>query len=176
MTWLWALSFTTSSLLLAACAATTLTPTPTPTPPKAAEGTKGISGRTGLVVSQALRIGVIKVFPAGLGTVNDEGTGFTIAARMRVGSKVEVQMTLINDSGEPLIGEVHLQVPPGFRVTATPSDQVNAIARSALDRWKFTMAGDAGNLTPDIALTIRVPSGGTPGFSAIQGTNRQVSH
>ena len=123
----------------------------------------------GVTVSQALVTagGSVSGVP-GLVTFNDEGTAWTAAAEEHTGQISEIHLRLTNKSNVSLIGELQLVIPNNLRVEVVAADGVTGVGRSALDRWKFTMAGSHGNATPDLIITVK--AGLTTGFTVDSGS------
>ncbi len=149
---------------------TPVAPTPTPVP------ASGITGMGGMVVSQSLTVRAGQVLGgSGLVAVNDEGTAFTVAVGTTVGSTFQVQLSLRNASSSPLNGNIQLQLPAGFQISANKNDGVTQIGQIAADTWLFTMTGPHNNLVWDAQFTIRVPAELPPGFTGFKGMIKQVA-
>ncbi len=146
-----------------------------------------VQGSAGLVVGQTLvlsaapSVGTQTVDSFGtvtgpvdsVGTVNDEGTAFTVAIETQVGRSQTIVLALANGSGKPANGILELSVPAGVDVQLD-SDSAANTPEAQLNRntWLFKVTQSAGSLY----VLLEPKDDAAPGFYTITGRIIQVSH
>ena len=134
-----------------------------------------VSGSVNLVVEQTVRLGDPgSITSAGhddfASTVNDEGTGFTVALETDVGQNQIVTFTLYNDSGQTANSMLQLNVPAGIDVELDSDGGVTE-AQMNVNTWLLTIPAGGGTM----ALEIESKDDARPGFYTITGQLVQIS-
>ena len=157
-----------------------------------------VSGSVGVVVEQTVRLGdpgdigdVSGLYGPGAefggpevnpdaddfaATVNDEGTGFTVAVETDMGQETAVGFDLYNDSGQTANAMLQLNVPAGIDVELNGNDGVTE-AQLGPNTWLLTIPDDTAHPAPDgfMDLIISSKDNAAPGFYTITGTLVQIS-
>ena len=133
-----------------------------------------ITWSTGVVVEQAVVLDVsdgidISGADDSTTTVNDEGTGFTIAIETDVGQSQTVDFDLENDSGKSANMLLTLNIPAGLDVQIQSEDDMTE-AQLNRNQWIFNV--DSGD--SDFDLIIESKDDIKPGFYTITGSLVQV--
>ncbi|MBI2916538.1 MAG: hypothetical protein HYY01_00965 [Chloroflexi bacterium] len=132
-----------------------------------------IQGRAGVVVSQTIVLSgppTISGASDAVGTMNDEGTAFTVAIETHVGQQQVVTLPLANASGKTANGILELNVPAAIDVEVNSAGGVDE-AQFSRNTWLFTVTTSGGNLL----VTIESKDDAAPGFYSISGRIVQVS-
>jgi hypothetical protein len=121
----------------------------------------------------------------GVGTRNDDGSQFTIAAELTAGDTIHVNLYLQNGGVSDTSAILELNVPSNIDVemtTATVSADGSSLTENVVDegqlarnKWLMTVGSEAGTDDDDgITLIIRPERLITPGFYTITGRLFQI--
>ncbi len=121
----------------------------------------------------------------GVGTRNDDGSQFTIAAELTTGDTIHVNLYLQNGGVSDTSAILELNVPSNIDVemtTATVSADGSSLTENVVDegqlarnKWLMTVGSEAGTDDDDgITLIIRPERLITPGFYTITGRLFQI--
>ena len=140
--------------------------------------TGSVSGSVNLVIEQTVRLGGPGTITNSGGaaddfaaTINDEGTGFTVAIETDVGQNQSVTWSLLNESGQTANAMLQLNVPAGIDVEMNSAGSATE-AQLSPNTWLLTIP--AGG-SPSMTMEIESKDTAMPGFYTITGTLVQIS-
>lgn len=108
-----------------------------------------IRGSTGVVLGQTVLLSSApRVHGAddSLGTLNDEGSGFSMAVKTQVGQTQRAELAFANNSGKEANATLHLSVPAGIDVQV---DRCIGVTKGQLNRdtWLLTITSGGGGVS-----------------------------